>query len=90
MSQPPGYHLHEPIFPSWEIVVVAILADYLALILEDRELCFRLRKPFPLPFNGEILALLPDGPGVIAWVRSADGERRVFLLDFPRREAREM
>jgi hypothetical protein len=75
--------------------VVAILADRLVLILEDRELRFRLmrfrlRKLLPLPFNGEILALLPDGPGVTAWVRSADGERRVFLLDFPRREAREM
>lgn len=75
--------------------MVAILADRLVLILEDRELRFRLmrfrlRKLLPLPFNGEILALLPDGPGVTAWVRSADGERRVFLLDFPRREAREM
>ena len=63
------------------------LADRLALILEDRELRFRLRRPLP-PFAGEILAMLPDGPGVIAWVRSADGERRVFLLDFPRRQAR--
>jgi hypothetical protein len=68
----------------------SILADRLVLILEGRELRFRLRKLLPLPFNGEILALLPDGPGVIAWVRSADGERRVFLLDFLRREAREM
>ncbi len=41
-------------------------------------------------YNGEILALLPDGPGVIAWGRSADGERRVFLLDFLSREAWEM
>jgi hypothetical protein len=65
------------------------LADRLVLILEGRELSFRLRKPLP-PFAGEVLALLPDGPGVIAWVRSADGKRRVFLLDFPRREAREM
>jgi hypothetical protein len=65
------------------------LADRLILMLEGRELRFRLRKPLP-PFAGEILALLPDGPGAIAWVRSADGERRVFLLDFPRREAREM
>jgi hypothetical protein len=86
---PPGYHLHEPIFPGREIVVVAILADHLVLILEGRELRFRLRKPLP-PFAGEVLALLPDGPGVIAWVRSADGERRVFLLDFPHQEAREM
>jgi hypothetical protein len=70
--------------------VVVILADHLALILEGRELRFRLRKPFPLPFNGEILALLPDGPGVIAWVRSADGERHVFLLDLLRRTAREL
>jgi hypothetical protein len=89
MSQPPGYHLHEPIFPGWEIVVVVILTDHLALILEGRELRFRLRKPLP-PFAGEVLALLPDGPGMITWVRSADGERRVFLLDFPRRGAREM
>jgi len=66
------------------------LADRLVLILEGRELRFRLRKPLPLSFNGEILALLPDGPGVIAWVQSADGERRVFLLDFLRREAREL
>ena len=70
--------------------MVVILTDHLALILEGRELRFRLRKPLPLPFNGEILALLPDGPGAIAWVRSADGERRVFLLDFLRREAREL
>ena len=66
------------------------LADRLVLILEGRELRFRLRKPLPLPFNGEVLALLPDGPGAIAWVQSADGERRVFLLGFLRREAREM
>jgi hypothetical protein len=66
------------------------LADCLVLILEGWELRFRLRKPLPLPFAGEILALLPDGPGVIAWVRSVDGERRVFLLDFLRREAQEM
>jgi hypothetical protein len=46
--------------------VVAILADRLVLILEGRELRFRLRKPLP-PFAGEVLALLPDGPGVIAW-----------------------
>jgi hypothetical protein len=65
------------------------LADRLILMLEGRELSFRLRKPLP-PFAGEVLALLPDGPGVIAWVRSADGKRRVFLLDFLRREAREM
>jgi len=89
MSQPPGYHLHEPIFPGREIVVVAILADRLVLILEGRELRFRLRKPLP-PFAGEVLALLPDGPGVIAWVQSADGERRVFLLDLLRRAAREL
>jgi len=70
--------------------VVVILTDHLALILEGRELRFRLRKPLSLPFNGEILALLPDGPGAIAWVQSADGKRRVFLLDFPRRTAREL
>jgi hypothetical protein len=63
------------------------LADRLVLILEGRELRFRLRKPLP-PFAGEVLALLPDGPGAIAWVRSADGERHVFLLDLLRREAR--
>jgi hypothetical protein len=65
------------------------LADRLVLILEGRELRFRLRKLLP-PFAGEVLALLPDGPGVIAWGRSADGERRVFLLNFLRRETREM
>jgi hypothetical protein len=65
------------------------LADRLVLILEGRELRFRLRKPLP-PFAGEVLALLPDGPGAIAWVQSADGERRVFLLDFLRRTAREL
>ncbi|MDT7948059.1 MAG: hypothetical protein RQ897_06910 [Thermoflexus sp.] len=65
------------------------LADRLVLILEGRELRFRLRKPLP-PFAGEVLALLPDGPGVIAWIRSADGERRIFLLDLLRRTAREM
>ena len=65
------------------------LADRLILMLEGREMGFRLRKPLP-PFAGEVLALLPDGPGVIAWVQSADGERRVFLLDFLRREAREL
>ena len=70
--------------------MVVILTDNLALILEGLELRFRLRKPLPLPFNGEVLALLPDGPGVTAWVQSADGERRVFLLDFLRREAREL
>ena len=68
--------------------MVAILADCLVLILEGRELRFRLRKPLP-PFAGEVLALLPDGPGVVAWVRSADGERRVFFLDFLRWEAQE-
>jgi len=63
------------------------LLDRLVLILEDRELRFRLRRPLP-PFAGEILALLPDGPEVRVWVRSADGQQRAFLLDFPRREAR--
>jgi len=67
--------------------MVLILADHLALILEGRELRFRLRRPLP-PFAGEILALLPDGPEVRVWVRSADGQQRAFLLDFPRREAR--
>jgi hypothetical protein len=89
MSQPPGYQLHERIPPRQEAPMLFALADRLVLILEGRELRFRLRKPLP-PFAGEVLALLPDGPGVIAWARSADGERRVFLLDFPRREAREM
>jgi hypothetical protein len=65
------------------------LADRLILMLEGRELRFRLRKPLP-PFAGEVLALLPDGPGAIAWVQSADGERRVFLLDFLHRTAREL
>jgi len=63
------------------------LADRLALILEDRELRFRLRRPL-LPFAGEILALLPDGPEVRVWFRSADGKCRMFLPDLPRREAR--
>jgi len=65
------------------------LADSLVLHLKGRELRFRLRRPLP-PFAGEILAMLPDGPEVIIWARSADGERRAFLLDFRRREAREM
>ena len=63
------------------------LLDRLVLILEDRELRFRLRRPLP-PLAGEILAMLPDGPGVILWARSADGQHLVFLLDFPRRQAR--
>ena len=84
---PPGYHLHERILPRREASVVFVLANRLVLRLDGRELRFRLRRPLP-PFAGEILAMLPDGPGVIAWVRSADGERRVFLLDFPRRQAR--
>jgi hypothetical protein len=87
---PPGYHLHERILPRREAPMLFALADRLVLILEGRGLRFRLRKPLPLPFNGEVLALLPDGPGVTAWVQSADGERRVFLLDFLRREAREL
>ncbi|MDT7947289.1 MAG: hypothetical protein RQ897_02950 [Thermoflexus sp.] len=65
-----------------------VLADRLVLVLGGRELRFRLRKSLP-PFAGEVLALFPDGPGVIAWARSADGERLAFLLDFPRREAGE-
>jgi len=54
---------------------------HLVLIPEGRKLSFHPRKPLP--------ALLPDGPGVIAWPRFADEQRRVFLLDSPRREARE-
>ncbi|WP_448601227.1 hypothetical protein [Thermoflexus hugenholtzii] len=69
--------------------MVFVLADRLVLRLKGREFRFRLRRPLP-PFSGEVLALLPDGPGVVVWVRSPDGERRVLLLDFPRREAREM
>jgi len=67
--------------------VVFVLANRLVLRLDGRELRFRLRKPLP-PLAGEILAMLPDGPGVIIWARSADGQHRVFLLDFPRRQAR--
>jgi hypothetical protein len=89
-AQPPGYHLYERILSRQEASMLFALANRLVLILEGRELRFRLRKPLPLPFNGEILALLPDGPGVIIWARSADGKRRVFLLDFPRQEASEL
>ncbi len=67
--------------------MVFVLANRLVLRLDGRELRFRLRRPLP-PFAGEILALLPDGPEVRVWVRSADGQHRVFLLDFPRRQAR--
>ena len=62
------------------------LADRLALILEDRELRFRLRRPLP-PFAGEVLALLPDGPGGVVWVRIDPGERVVLFLNVLRREA---
>ena len=54
---------------------------HLVLIPEGRKLSFPPRKPLP--------ALLPDGPGGVARLRPADGECRAFLLDSPRREARE-
>ncbi len=53
----------------------------LVLIPEGRRLSFHPRKPLP--------ALLPDSPSVVPRPRSADEQRRAFLLDFPRREARE-
>ncbi|WP_448592236.1 hypothetical protein [Thermoflexus hugenholtzii] len=67
--------------------MVFVLADRLVLRLKGREFRFRLRRPLP-PSRGEILALLPDGPGAVVWVRIDPGERVVLFLDFPRREAR--
>jgi|GEM_PF-4567432 hypothetical protein len=40
-------------------------------------------------FRPVVEAVLGE-PVVVAWVQSADGKRRVFLLDFPRRTAREL